>query len=270
MTDRLQQLRTQGYVILPLLDAAEVAHYRQAIAPILAAEAARNDASARQALSANLFAPPERMQALHPLACDPRILALVEELIGSQVVLDNATFYMNTEGRTYQQGWHRDIQQVPIDQVDERWFAPDVFFNCLQLNLPLYDDATLQIVPGSHCRPLTTAERALFAGDHQTSPAAEMPEGITVMLKAGEVALYNNNMLHRGFSADAALRTTFHASYHCSAHRPTWHFYCRHGFRTLTAEQAAALLPPLQELWARNQAAGAAYPDPAASWPCPG
>ncbi|KAF1927156.1 phytanoyl-CoA dioxygenase family protein [Didymella exigua CBS 183.55] len=101
--------------------------------------------------------------------------------------------------------WHRD--DIPAtataDEELQRLKKPGYH---AQWNLALYDDSSLVLVPGSHKRARTEAERNadLFEPD--------MPGQITVHLKAGQVAFYNNNILHRGVYDCTKERMTLHGS----------------------------------------------------------
>ncbi|KAH7071633.1 hypothetical protein FB567DRAFT_564461 [Paraphoma chrysanthemicola] len=101
--------------------------------------------------------------------------------------------------------WHRD--DIPATATSEEelerlrkpgWHA--------QWNLPLYDDSSLVLVPGSHKRARTDEER------NADPYAPSLPGQITVQLKAGEVAFYNNNILHRGVYSCEKERMTLHGS----------------------------------------------------------
>ncbi|KAI0419399.1 phytanoyl-dioxygenase family protein [Xylaria grammica] len=76
----------------------------------------------------------------------------------------------------------------------------------MQWNLPLYPDDSLVVVPGSHLRVRTSAERA-------ASPLEpNMPGQLVVHLEPGDVVFYDNNILHRGvYSADKE-RMSLHGS----------------------------------------------------------
>lgn len=101
--------------------------------------------------------------------------------------------------------WHRD--DVPAsataDEEMERLNKPSYH---AQWNLALYDDTSLVLVPGSHRRARTDTERT--ADPYE----AHLPDQITVKLKAGEVAFYNNNILHRGVYDSSKERMTLHGS----------------------------------------------------------
>jgi hypothetical protein len=76
----------------------------------------------------------------------------------------------------------------------------------MQLNLPLYEDRFLQIVPRSHSRMTTTEEKTLMLG----SPRAELPGTLTVHLRPGDCAFYWPNLFHRGWNPEGQMRWTFH------------------------------------------------------------
>jgi hypothetical protein len=107
--------------------------------------------------------------------------------------------------RDFELRWHRD--DIPADASAEeeqaRLRKPGYH---AQWNLALYDDSSLVLVPGSHKRVRTEAERA--ADPYEPN----LPGQITVQLKAGQVAFYNNNVLHRGMYDSTKERMTLHGS----------------------------------------------------------
>lgn len=107
--------------------------------------------------------------------------------------------------RDFELRWHRD--DIPAsatpEEEEERLKRPGWH---AQWNLALWDDSSLVLVPGSHRRARTEAEKSAdpFAKD--------LPGQVTVKLKAGEVAFYNNNILHRGVYDCTKERMTLHGS----------------------------------------------------------
>ncbi|KXJ89776.1 hypothetical protein Micbo1qcDRAFT_165131 [Microdochium bolleyi] len=76
-----------------------------------------------------------------------------------------------------------------------------------QWNLALLDgDDALVVVPGSHRRARTDAERSADPLE------SDMPGQMVVRLDAGDVAFYNNNILHRGVYDAARDRMSLHGS----------------------------------------------------------
>lgn len=79
-----------------------------------------------------------------------------------------------------------------------------------QYNIPLApSDNSLIVVPGSHLRPRTEEERRLLAADPYCE---DLPGQEVVMLRAGDVAFYDNNIIHRGVYRAEAERLTLHGS----------------------------------------------------------
>lgn len=101
--------------------------------------------------------------------------------------------------------WHRD--DIPATATSEEELEhlnrPS---NHAQWNLALYDDASLVLIPGSHRRTRTEIER------NAAPYEPELPDQLVVNLKAGEVAFYNNNILHRGVYDPNKERMTLHGS----------------------------------------------------------
>ncbi|KAK6429941.1 hypothetical protein LTR95_013907 [Oleoguttula sp. CCFEE 5521] len=101
--------------------------------------------------------------------------------------------------------WHRDDIPPTATAKEEAERLRKPAYHA-QWNLALYPDSSLILVPGSHRRPLTDAERT--AGPYE----ANMPNQIHVKLEAGEMAFYNNNILHRGSYRSDVERMTLHGS----------------------------------------------------------
>lgn len=90
--------------------------------------------------------------------------------------------------------WHRDDipSQATVEQELERLSKPSWH---AQYNLALYEDESLILVPGSHCRARTETERMASAFE------PKLPGMLVVKLKPGDCVFYNNNILHRGVYA---------------------------------------------------------------------
>ena len=106
--------------------------------------------------------------------------------------------------------WHRDIRPAALAplaglQHDARANGPAY----VQWNIPLYDDAVLWVVPGSHWRVNTDEENRILERD----PSLPLPGGIPVELNAGDAVVYLNTMLHWGSDYSAKQRRTIHLGY---------------------------------------------------------
>jgi len=260
MTDKEKdQFAQEGYVIRDVLSTDDLAALRVAADELLARPAL---ASQRKFHYLSLLMPTLDASALHRTIHLPAVLETVEALLGPDLRLDNAALLAAEPGVVYTQGWHRDVLQVPQDQIDERMFSPHWFHNNVQLNLALSEDRCFWAVKGSHRRPNTDAEQAAFGGSRHMSPVgATMPGGEVIALKPGQAVFYNNNLIHRGFADPVETpRRTLHLGYHTATRPPTWHFY---GLRTeaLTPEYLASLEPRVREILEAHLAERAAFPD---------
>ncbi|KAK4126854.1 hypothetical protein N657DRAFT_640715 [Parathielavia appendiculata] len=106
--------------------------------------------------------------------------------------------------------WHRD--DIPPTATPEEELARlktesgRQAYVHTQWNLPLFDDDSLIVVPGSHARARTEAERN--ADPYEDN----MPGQVVVRLKAGDCVFYDNNILHRGVYYGERERMTLHGS----------------------------------------------------------
>ncbi|KAI1827018.1 phytanoyl-dioxygenase family protein [Xylaria intraflava] len=75
-----------------------------------------------------------------------------------------------------------------------------------QWNLPLYPDDSLIVVPGSHSRVRSAAERAA------PPYARDMPGQLVVRLEPGDIVFYDNNILHRGVYNARKERMSLHGT----------------------------------------------------------
>ena len=133
----------------------------------------------------------------------PQILDVIEALIGLRLRYHLCTLLVSSEQKPYHINWHRDAAsdgEVPLETLRSRLRSH------VQLNGALYDDETLYIVPGSHRRELTDAERTVI----RQTPKAAMPGQLVVKLKAGDIVFYNSSLLHKGFNPTGEKRQTLH------------------------------------------------------------
>ena len=138
---------------------------------------------------------------------DDELMKYVATLIGcseDDMVMELYNMLVRPE-KEFSLRWHRD--DIPANATDEEELEklgkPGLH---AQWNLALFDDASLIVIPGSHKRARTSIERA-------ADPyAPSLPNQLVVELKAGEVAFYNNNILHRGVYDPAKERMTLHGS----------------------------------------------------------
>lgn len=279
-----KQFLEEGYVIIDVLSEKEIDDFRVIMDKLLSPKIVSTDettkSSSFQHFGDNLqdFGKESRQYYFHLLTKDgtepihhafsnPIIMKAVEEILGPDLIVNNASILAANEGTSYSLGWHRDIIQIPQDEIKDWLFSPERFHNSVQINLPLVDENSLWIVPKSHNRPNSEGENQAFGGSKHYAPiGAEMPGGVPVKLKAGQAVLYNNNLIHRGYTETMKVpRRTLHMGYHSNAYDPTWHFYLLDS-NLLTEDYLKKLNPIMRSMMEDYVACRAKFPNMADTW----
>ncbi|KAK1775392.1 phytanoyl-CoA dioxygenase [Copromyces sp. CBS 386.78] len=164
-------------------------------------------------LHPDLPLPKEDKDAFLKLYFSPALLAIAKQLLpegtkDEDLVMELFNMLVRPD-REFSLSWHRD--DIPAtcsaEEEKERLVPATEPRYHTQWNLSLVDnDTSLILVPKSHTRPRTDEERAadLFEPN--------MPGQLVVELNAGDVAFYDNNILHRGVYSSKKERTTLHGS----------------------------------------------------------
>ncbi|KAK4150376.1 hypothetical protein C8A00DRAFT_46212 [Chaetomidium leptoderma] len=164
-----------------------------------------------------------------------RLLGAVGELLGLDSSSEEEMMTMELMnmlvrpdgGEGFELCWHRDdipASATAEEEVEKLRPKKEKGYGHTQWNLPLFDDESLVVVPGSHRRARTEAERA--ADPYEK----DFPGQVTVKLRAGDVVFYDNNILHRGVYDAARERMTLHGSVgHAGASRDRARNVLQHG-----------------------------------------
>ena len=278
------QFEQQGYLIMDILSEDEIADFRKIMDGMLSETKKTEDKATHKSSLQHLgdeisdFGNENRQyyfhlltkpgtEAIHHAFHHPRILETVEQLIGPDLIVNNASILAYNPGVQYSLGWHRDVIQIPEDEIEDRLFSKERFHNSVQINLPLVQEDALEIVPGSHNRPNTPEEEQAFAGTKHYAPLdAVMPGARQVSLKAGQAVFYNNNLIHRGICKESRLpRRTLHMGYHSASKPPTWHFYLLNA-ALLTPDYLDRLSPTMRRMMEEYLECKKQYPDMEETW----
>jgi ectoine hydroxylase-related dioxygenase (phytanoyl-CoA dioxygenase family) len=284
MENLKESFEKEGYVIVNALTQGEIDHFRgimdELLSPKIEASGKQAHSSSFQHLGDEIasFGQEARQYYFHLLTkagtepihhafYNPVILKVVEEIIGPKLIINNASILAANAGTSYSLGWHRDIIQIPQAEIEDWMFSKERFHNSVQINLPLVDENSLWIVPRSHNRPNSTEENKAFQGSKHYAPVgAEMPGGIPVHLKAGQAVIYNNNLIHRGYTKTMKVpRRTLHMGYHSAAYPPTWHFYLLNS-SLLTSEYLETLNPTMCKMMNEYLKCKQQYPNMSDTW----
>jgi ectoine hydroxylase-related dioxygenase (phytanoyl-CoA dioxygenase family) len=211
-----QQYREEGYVILRGILAAEVVEaLRAAVRDLVEASAAGHGPEIPWINREKRI--PERLgQLLRPGWIRPAFMDSLErgpyfpiaaQILGTETRYSLFGMLAGGDGKAYIQNWHRDL--APIEGERELAILERGYATYTQINAPLFPDRYLTIVPGSHQRRTTAAEREVLAHN----PTGEMPGQLTVETEPGDIAFYYSNLLHRGYNPKGVMRWTMHHAF---------------------------------------------------------
>jgi hypothetical protein len=259
-TPLLTTLQHQGYVIIPsLLTPAELAALRSAATSLTAVARAGQwphvrtvgkqfppwDASlvphqtgiwgVQHLLHPALPVGKEGRDAFVGVYFHERVLGAVGELLETTaeerdggLVMELMNMLVRPDGEEgFGLRWHRD--DIPAtataeEEVERLEKGVREGYVHAQWNLPLFEDESLVVVPGSHVRARTQVEREADAY------AEELPGMVKVVLQPGDCVFYDNNILHRGVYDVTKERMTLHGSVgHVDASRERARNVLQHG-----------------------------------------
>ena len=279
-----ESFEKEGYLIVDVLTQQEIDHFRGIMDDLLSPKIEATDKRVRSSSFQHLgdeiasFGQEARQyyfhlltkpgtESIHHAFYNAVILKVVEEIIGPNLIINNASILAANAGTAYSLGWHRDIIQIPQEEIADWLFSKKRFHNSVQINLPLVDENSLWIVPRSHNRPNTPEENEAFHGSSHYAPVGvEMPGGMPVPLKAGQAVIYNNNLIHRGYTRTMEVpRRTLHMGYHSAAYPPTWHFYLLNS-GLLTPEYLQTLTPTMRRMMNEYLECKRQYPNMSDTW----
>ena len=171
-------------------------------------------------------------QPFHDFLALPTLRAAVEGILSKEHRRTNVmAILLEPEHDAWCTAWHRDTQGLNQGHISQEAIANLRIFN--QFNAALYDDHAFWVVPGSHNRPDTEAERALFPDrpvpaprfPETLSPAErelacldyvrQMPNAKQIVLGAGDVAFYRQTAWHIGTYVPYVKRAMLHDAFVC-------------------------------------------------------
>jgi ectoine hydroxylase-related dioxygenase (phytanoyl-CoA dioxygenase family) len=211
-----ERYRRDGYIILRGLIPSEAVEALRADIRDLVERSATGDGPEIRWINQEQRIPERLGHLLRPGWIQPAFInslengpyfPIAEQILGGPVRHSLFGMLAGGGGKAYIQSWHRDLAPTSGDEelpILERNFG--IF---TQINGSLFPDRYLQIVPGSHLRPTTPAEREVLANN----PTGDMPGQMTVETEPGDVAFYYSNLLHRGYNPEGILRWTMHHAF---------------------------------------------------------
>jgi hypothetical protein len=218
---QIEKFRNDGLLIVKILTSEQAAQYA-----LYAKEFFMGDFIANTMNVVQFLQPKTSIYRIHSLVVNLKIEQVVMQLLNTNsVILDGASLFYSKQYACYKQGWHRDILQLPENEIDTKWFNRDYFYNNIQINVALNDDNCFHYIIGSHLRKVNLNESIVFGGNKKMSSACDIQLGKMIRLKAGQAVFYNNLGIHRGYNPCIdPERATVQIGFHSIKAKPTWHF----------------------------------------------
>ena len=189
MTVDVDRYRSDGILFpLPVLSRQEIAQLRT--------EFDRFDAGAGK------DRPQERNRGRHldrefawRAATDPRILDIMQQLVGPNLVLLGTAFFCKYGDAAAEAfvAWHQDVTYWRIEPpvAHTAWIAIDD---------STVENGCMRVIPGSHHRGLVPHGTSQLVGNilsiNQEIPDVDDSSAVDVVLRAGEVSVHNGLLFH--------------------------------------------------------------------------
>ena len=134
----------------------------------------------------------------------PQITQSIQQALQEEFLFQLISLYFNPTGPSQDGFWHKDKIGAEADAAK----IPATGAG-LQLQIALVPSDDLELVPGSHRRDYTPAERAICLDDEgRNNRCNDMPGAVRLSLEAGDAALFTQLCIHRGrYHADKTRRT---------------------------------------------------------------
>ncbi|HLZ29484.1 MAG TPA: phytanoyl-CoA dioxygenase family protein [Chloroflexota bacterium] len=194
----------EGYLVFPeLLDMAELATLRAALAEVLLEAEGLTESNDKFSVVPSddgtrhvvrrIFSPIQHHPAFYDLVFNPKIVDVVENLIGPDIQLHHTKLNLKPPSKDARFEWHQDYPFFPHTNFD-------LLAVMIMLDDSTEDNGCLKIIPGSH---KWGPRNHLFAKDGAFSSQLEDRSVLedasrwkTVPVPAGGMELHHCNMLH--------------------------------------------------------------------------
>lgn len=192
-----------GYLVIEeVLLSTDVTHLRRSLDALTAQAQGLTESTDRFKLQAfdtdgkvvQMIAEPHEMGGeWMSLARDPRILDVVEGLLGPNILLYYSMLMMKPPGEGFEAPWHQDFAFFAHNRAD--LLACQVYIDDSTL-----ENGCIRVVPGSHKLGLLNHFKdGRFSGIIQGDTAGFDNEEVIVPVKAGGMVVWHSMTLHRSY-----------------------------------------------------------------------
>ena len=122
---------------------------------------------------------------------EPRLIEAVEAALGEELLFSATSLYFNPRGVSEDGFWHKDSLGEWPDPRDKQTGIG------VSVQVALVPSEDFELVPGSHARDYTAAERHICVDDDRAHTRSnEMPNAAKMELSPGDAVLFNALTVH--------------------------------------------------------------------------
>lgn len=185
--EQIRQFHDHGYLApVPVLSAAEAARYRERFAEFEAHEGGRLAGGVRN--KSHLF-----LRWCYELVTHPKLLDAVEDLIGPDILLYHAQWFVKEPNTPQFVSFHQDSAYWSLSEAQglSAWVA---------LEPATEENGCMQVIPDTHGAALAHAERKssenlLWRGQTVTE-MIDTSKAVAMPLEAGEMSIHHARIVH--------------------------------------------------------------------------
>ena len=196
-TGQVQQYRDEGFLSgIPVFAGAACERFRETAERFRAEHPA--DADWAFDIKCNLL-----FDWVYSNATNPRLLEVVADLLGDDLLLTDSVFRIKEPGSSTHYGWHQDSARIVVEP------APAIVY--VAISDATVENGCLAVIPRSHdrIRPFDLVENPGQTHRRVARVRAVDPRDAVYMeLRAGEVAVFNANVIH-GSAANRSAAARF-------------------------------------------------------------
>jgi non-heme Fe2+,alpha-ketoglutarate-dependent halogenase len=185
----VQQYEAEGYLSpLAILLPDEVARYRAEEEKLQRAVAA----SSTPRLSAHLHL---HFRWAYDLVTDPRILDVVEAILGPNILVHSSTMFGKRPGDEQYVSWHQDGYYINLN-------TPAFVSAWVALSESDVENGCLRVIPGSHHQgrlphgETSKSEKNMLLTGQEVAVEIDEDSAVDLVLRPGEASLHHVDLLH--------------------------------------------------------------------------